>query len=88
MRTYKMIAEAFGSMSKYSKFILKYGSIYILALVTASWAFNIAAGYFMNYYNAIDISQQLFKCVNPSVGIIGLGIILFECACHVYAEEK
>ena len=42
----------------------------------------------MNYYSAMDISEQLFKCVNPSIGIIGLGIILFECACRVYAEEK
>jgi hypothetical protein len=88
MRTYKMIAETFGTMSKYSKFILKYGSVYLLALVTASWAFRIAAGYMMNYYSAMDISEQLFKCVNPSIGIIGLGIILFECACRVYAEEK
>jgi|LSQX01.1.fsa_nt_gb hypothetical protein len=87
MRTYKNIVETFGCMSKYSKFILKFGAFYVIALATASLAFHIAAGRLTDYYYAMDISQQLFKCVNPSIGIIGLGIILFECACHVYAED-
>ncbi len=82
--TYTMISAAWQSMTKYSKIIIKYGGLFVIAILTAAISFHIIAGNLVDYYTAMDISDQLFKCLNPSVGVIGLGVILFECASHAY----
>ncbi len=83
MKIYNYISEAMASLNCYSKRVLKFGGIYLLAVVTAAIGFYISAGYLMNYYSAIFISSQLVSCLNPCVGVIGLGVILFECSSAV-----
>ncbi|MCL2508350.1 MAG: hypothetical protein FWF05_04160 [Oscillospiraceae bacterium] len=76
--TYKEIVDTFKGMGKFSKIIFKYGLLCVTAIVTAAICFRISAGTLMNYYSAMDIAGQLVKCVNPCLGIICLGIVLFE----------
>jgi len=85
--TYKKIIETFSGMGRHSKLILKYGLLAVLATVTAAVCFYIAAGTLLNYYSAMSIAGQLAGCVNPCLGVICLGIILFESVRKYDAEE-
>ena len=78
--TYKEIIGTFKGISKPSRLILKYGLLTVAAILTAAICFYISAGALLNYYVAMDVAAQLAKCVNPCLGIICLGIVLFESA--------
>ena len=72
------IHEFARELKRASKRIIKYVGILILILYTLAVVTYLLAGRGIDYYVALDISQQLMKCINPCIWIAGLGILFFE----------
>lgn len=85
MKKIKGISEKLTQISPESKRLIKLGILIFILLYSASLFFYICAGREFEYYFAMRISSELANIIKPSMGIIMLGVILFE---SVSREEQ
>ncbi|HZJ78622.1 MAG TPA: hypothetical protein VFD52_07500 [Clostridia bacterium] len=83
MKAIKTIFQMYGSFLKITKTIIKLGLILILLLYTSAVVTYILAGIKFDYYPAMSIAQQLSSSACRSVGVLGLGVILFESVINI-----
>ncbi len=78
MKFANKILSELRSINKYSKLVFRTGGTVIWLIYLTAVALYILAGTKLDYYFAVDLSQQLIDCIKPCMGVTLLSMIVAE----------